>query len=147
MSKLDRRNQAKQKRILSHQDHVKSTSIFAGRDGAPRVVAVIPLCDDVDTVSVIRTLNESVEAAEISSSSFNVWIERFKQKLSYIVVDRKILDALDASRVADYVLFVLSPEREVDERGEAIIRAVEGQGLSTVYTAVQVRIGDVHAVQ
>jgi len=143
MSKLDRRNQAKQKRILSHQDHVKSTSIFAGRDGAPRVVAVVPLCDDVDTVSVIKTLNESVETGE-SSQDFNVWIERFKQKLSYIVVDRQILDALNAGRVADYVLFVLSPEREVDERGQAIIRAIEGQGLSTAYTAVQVRTCELH---
>lgn len=138
MSKLDRRNQAKQKRLTNHQDHIRSTTIFTGREGAPRIVAVISLGDDVDTGAAVQSLYKSVDIEADSASTYNVSIDRFKQKLSFIKVERSIIEALDAGRVADYVLFVLSPEQEVDDMGEAMIRAVESQGLSTVYTAVQV---------
>ncbi|KAI7633635.1 putative pre-rRNA processing protein Tsr1, partial [Hortaea werneckii] len=42
----------------------------------------------------------------------------------------------DAARIADFVLFVLSAEEEVDEVGEQILRCIEGQGVSTVLTGV-----------
>jgi len=35
-------------------------------------------------------------------------------------------------------LLVLSADKEVDDLGEALIRAIESQGVSNVYTAVQV---------
>ncbi len=140
MSKLDRRNQAKQKRLVNHQDHTKTTSVFSARDAAPRIVAIVPLCDDVAMEAVIQSLNKSMDIDQelVAEGRCCVTIDRFKQKVAYVPAKRTVIAAMDACRVADYVVFVLSPEQEVDQLGETIIRAIEGQGVSNVYTMVQV---------
>jgi len=140
MSKLDRRNQAKQKRLFTHQDHTKTTSVFSARYGAPRIVAIVPLCEDVATDAVIQILNKSMDIDQelLTEGRCCVTIDRFKHKVAYVPAKRAVIAAMDACRIADYVVFVLSPEQEVDQLGETIIRAVEGQGVSNVYTVVQV---------
>ncbi|CAJ2511077.1 Uu.00g067020.m01.CDS01 [Anthostomella pinea] len=138
MSKFDRRNQAKQRQMTKHKEHQKETSVFAGRDGAPRIVAVIPLCADGDVPTAIQRLNNSLDIeSELSDTSFRVSVDRFKQKLQYVPVKRDLTVCMDAARVADYVVFVLSAGVEVDTLGEIIIRSVENQGMSTLFTVVQ----------
>ena len=139
MSKFDRRNQARQKQQTKHREHLKETSIFAGRDGAPRIVAIIPLCDDGDAAAAVRLLGSSlgVEAEVPDEGIVRTDIDRFKQKIQYVVAKRDLMACLDAGRIADFVIFILSPETEVDALGELIIRSVESQGLSTTLTVVQ----------
>lgn len=140
MSKLDRRNQAKQARLTKHKEHVKDTVIFAGKDGAPRIVAVIPLCADGDAQAAIKQLNSSVDVdvdAETQVGTFRASIDRFKQKLQYVPVERDLNACMDAARVADFVMVVLSAEVEVDGLGDLILRGVESQGLSTLFTVIQ----------
>jgi pre-rRNA-processing protein TSR1 len=139
MSKFDRRNQARQKQQAKHKEHLRETSIFAGRDGAPRIVAVIPLCEDVDAAAAVRLLSGSLDIdAEIpEEGTVRTDVDRFKQKIQYVVAKRDLMACLDAGRVADFVIFILSPDKEVDSLGELIIRGIEGQGLSTMLTVVQ----------
>ncbi|KAJ2973354.1 hypothetical protein NQ176_g6661 [Zarea fungicola] len=138
MSKLDRRNQAKQARLTKHKEHIKGTSIFNNREGAPRIVAVLPLCPDGDAAAAIQQLNYSVDiTADIQPGNFRVPIDRFKQKLQYMPLQRDLTECLDATRVADFVVIVLSASVEVDPLGELILRSVESQGLSTLFTVVQ----------
>lgn len=139
MSKFDRRNQARQKQQNKHREHQRDNNVFAGKDGAPRIVAVIPLCDDGDAALAVRQLNGSLdlEAEVPEEGTLRCEVDRFKQKLQYVVVKRDIMAALDAARVADFVVVILSPDQEVDELGELIIRSVESQGLSTLVTVVQ----------
>lgn len=119
----------------------KEGTVFAGRDGAPRIVAVIALCDDVRGAEAVRQLNESVEVDEgmevtTSTGPWRVDIPRFKQKVQYLTPARDLLECLDACRVADFVLFLLSANEEVDELGEQMLRCIESQGVSTVLTGV-----------
>lgn len=139
MSKFDRKNQAKQKRINKHQDHILTTSVFSGRDAAPRIVAIVPLCSDVSAQRAAEGLNKSLDLEHaVSEEGLSlVHIDRFKQKLQYVTIRKDLLSAMDACRLADYVVFVLSATEEVDEDGEAIIKSIEGQGVSNVYTVVQ----------
>ena len=139
MSKLDRRNQARQKQQTKHLENTKALSVFSGRDGAPRNVAVIPLCEGGDASAAIRQLNACLDLHDDVPASGTVCtsIERFKQKIEYIIVQRDLVQALDASRVADFVVFILSADQEVDELGELMLRSIEGQGISTVLTVVQ----------
>lgn len=139
MSKLDRRNQNRQRQLEKQKEQRLDASIFAGRDGAPRNVAVIPLCSNCDAATTVRALNASLDIeADVAAGSVRVSVERFKQQLQYIVVpsDRDVVACLDAARVADFVIFVISAVDEVDERGELILRSVESQGLTTLFTAV-----------
>lgn len=139
MSKFDRRNQARQKQQAKHKEHLRETNVFAGRDGAPRIVAVIPLCEDADASAAVRSLSNSLDIeTEIPEEGLlRTDIDRFKQKIQYVMVKRDLMAALDAGRTADFVIIILSPDQEVDELGELILRSVESQGLSTLLTVVQ----------
>jgi pre-rRNA-processing protein TSR1 len=139
MSKFDRRNQARQKQQNKHKEHLRDTNVFQGRDGAPRIVAVIPLCPDGNAAAAIRLLNNSldVEVDVPEQGLVRTEVDRFKQKIQYVALPRDLMACLDAGRVADFVIFILSPDQEVDELGELIIRTVESQGLSTLMTVVQ----------
>jgi pre-rRNA-processing protein TSR1 len=139
MSKLSRRNQAKQLRVKKDQEHAKATNVFQGKDGAPRIVAVVPLCHDVSAAKAVQSLNAGLDMEEeIPEAGWvRMNIERFKQKVQYLVVKRDLLAALDACRVADFIVFVLSCEEEVDQEGQHILKAIESQGVSNCFTVVQ----------
>ncbi|KAI4177412.1 MAG: hypothetical protein LQ343_000393 [Gyalolechia ehrenbergii] len=139
MSKLDRRNQAKQLRQMKHQENAKATSVFAGKNGAPRIVAVVPLCEDCDAVEAIRKLNQSVDNnVEIPAEGpWRVRVERFSQSLIYVPVKMDLVAAMNACRIADFIVFLLSSKQEAGEEAEQLIRAIEGQGISNVVTMVQ----------
>ncbi|KAI8934487.1 hypothetical protein NX059_008189 [Plenodomus lindquistii] len=139
MSKFDRRNRAKQMRLNKDHEHAKSTNIFAGKDGAPRIVAVIPLCADVDAAAAVRSLNSSLDIEdEVPDAGWTrTTVDRFKQKVQYLVVKRDLLASLDACRIADFVVFMLSANEEVDTDGELILKSVESQGISNTFTVVQ----------
>lgn len=142
MSKLDRRNQARQKQQVKHKEKLQATSIFAGQNGAPRHIAIVPLTADVDTHQAIHLLNESVDVTgDISQDGTSrVRVDRFKQNVMYIPAKRDLMSALDTCRLADFVVLVLSAKEEVDEAGELILRSIEGQGISNVQAVVQVYI-------
>ena len=139
MSKVDRRNQSRQKQQAKHQERAKSTSVFSGQNGAPRIVVVVPLSEDVGSSSAIQSLNDSLdlEATSPSPGLCTVRIERFKQSVQYVTTQRNLLYTLDACKAADFVLFVLSPTQEVGKSEEWMLRAIENQGASNVFTVVQ----------
>lgn len=139
MSKFDRKNQARQIRQIKHQQNVKSSSIFAGQNGAPRVITIVPLCEDMDAVAAIQKLNQAVDAESLwpLEGHMRVRVDRFKQSLVYVPVGRDLMTALDACRVADFVIFLLSPTEEPGEKGESLLKTIEGQGVSNVLTMVQ----------
>ena len=140
MSKLDRRNQAKQKRQTNNAEHVRTSSIFAGKDGAPRIAAVIPLCEDVSSREAVTSLMRGVDI-EAQAPEDDIWrldIGRFKQKIQFLTLKtRELWETLDACRIADFVVFVLSADQEVDQLGETLLRCIESQGVSNVVTVVQ----------
>ncbi len=139
MSKIDRRHQASQKRQIKHQENVKSASVFSGQNGAPRIVAIVPLWEDGNSKAAIQALNISVgsEVSTFVQGPVRVRIDRFKQNVVYLPLSRDLFTALDACRVADFVIFLLSPTQEPDEEGELLLRAIESQGISNVLTMVQ----------
>ncbi|CAK7272182.1 ribosome bioproteinsis protein tsr1 [Sporothrix epigloea] len=141
MSKLDRRNQNRQRQLEKQKEHRQEASIFSGRDAAPRNVAIIPLCGDCNTFEAVKALNSSLDIeVEVGSTggALRVPVDRFKQQLQYIILppDRDVLASIDAARAADFVVLLLSATEEVDERGELILRSVESQGMTTLFTAV-----------
>ncbi|KAF1999069.1 DUF663-domain-containing protein [Amniculicola lignicola CBS 123094] len=139
MSKFDRRNRAKQLRINKDHEHAKATNVFGGKDGAPRIVAVVPLCKDISPSAAVRSLNASIDIEdEVPESGWSLTnVDRFKQKMQFLIVQRELLASLDACRVADFVVFVLSAEEEVDEEGEFILKSIESQGLSNTFVVAQ----------
>ena len=139
MSKFDRKNQARQTRQIKHQQNVKSSSVFAGQNGAPRIIAVVPLCEDMDAVAAIQKLNQAVDAESLwpLEGHMRIRVDRFKQNLVYVPVRRDFMTTIDACRLADFVVLLLSPTEEPGEEGELLLKTIEGQGVSNVLTMVQ----------
>ncbi|KAK2742832.1 hypothetical protein FQN57_005123 [Myotisia sp. PD_48] len=139
MSKLGRRNQAQQKLRLKRKENTEALSLFSGHNGASRHIALIPVSEGVNLDAAVAQLNQSVEipADQCQSGINRVKIDRFKQSLVYIPATRDIISALDVCRLADFTIFVLSPEEVLDETAQLLLRAVEGQGISNVLTVVQ----------
>jgi len=138
MSKFDRRNQAKQRQLAKRKEHLEETSVFSGRDGAPRIVAIVPLCANSDATYAIKQLNESLDIeVGVEENPSRVSVDRFKQKLQYVPLKRDLNTVLDGTRVADFVVVMLSAEVEVDALGELMLRGLESQGMTTLFTVVQ----------
>jgi pre-rRNA-processing protein TSR1 len=63
--------------------------------------------------------------------------DRFKTSLQFRSVPyRQFYAALDACKVADYVIFVLSSVVEVGNWGDTLLRSLQAQGLPEVVTVV-----------
>ena len=54
--RFNRRNTQKQIQAAKRASVVAATRIFNGVEGAPRIVAVIPLCKDIHTETAVRAL-------------------------------------------------------------------------------------------
>ncbi|KAL1954450.1 hypothetical protein VTO42DRAFT_1174 [Malbranchea cinnamomea] len=140
MTKLERKNQARQKQRLKRQAKAEATSIFSGQNGAPRHIAVIPLAYGVNTTEAISLLNQSVDVPPeegLNEGIFQIRIDRFKQNVAYIPAKLDLISALDACRIADFVVFVLPADETLNEQAQLLLRSVEGQGISNVLAVVQ----------
>ncbi|KAJ7451817.1 ribosome biogenesis protein tsr1 [Mycena galericulata] len=137
-TRLNRRNNAKQSQALKRNALVSATRLFNGVDGAPRIVAVIPLTEDVSTRSAVASLAEALDVATDDCPEHGLWklrADRFKTSLQFLSVPYKhIYAALDACKAADYVVFVLSSTVEVDPWGDTLLRTLQAQGLPEVVT-------------
>ncbi|KAG8214265.1 ribosome biogenesis protein tsr1 [Butyriboletus roseoflavus] len=140
-ARLNRRNTQKQAQAAKRASLVASTRIFNGVDGAPRIVAVIPLCEGIPTVDAVCALAtsvvEDVDGIKENSPIWKMKAGRFKTSLQFIPVRYgRHWEALDAAKAADYVLFLLSPTVEVPEAGDTLLRTLQAQGLPTVVSAI-----------
>jgi pre-rRNA-processing protein TSR1 len=139
MSKIARRNQAKQLRVHHHEKKDNEQSIFQGKGGAPRHIAVVPLSPETNTSGAIKQLNKSVDVPDQAAihRATMVKVDRFRRNLLYMPAKYDLITALDTCRLADWVLFVLSPEQQIGEEEDRFIRALEGQGITNVLCVVQ----------
>ncbi|KIL56928.1 hypothetical protein M378DRAFT_172293 [Amanita muscaria Koide BX008] len=138
--RLNRRNTAKQAQTNKRLSLASGTQIFSGVNGAPRIVAVIPLTQDVCARRVVISLAESLQMSADDCPDIGVWrmsVERFRTSLQFINVPYKnFYAALDACKIADYVVFVLSTTVEVDPWGDTLLRTLQAQGLPDVVSVV-----------
>ncbi|RPD57519.1 ribosome biogenesis protein tsr1 [Lentinus tigrinus ALCF2SS1-7] len=138
--RINRRNNAKQAQIKKRQSLISATRIFSGPDGAPRIVAVIPLTEDVKALDVTAKLAQAIDGTledDAVSGLQKLRADRFKTSVQFIPLPyRQVYAALDACKVADYVIFVLSPNVEVDKWGDTLLRTLQAQGLPEVVTVV-----------
>ena len=139
MSKLVRRNQAKQLRVHHHELKEGESKIFQGPNAAPKHVAIVPLSHGISSSKLIRILNHSVQILDAVPDTDHVPVKvgRFNRNLLYMSAGRDLLRLLDACRLADWVLLVLSSEQTIGANEDQLLRSIEGQGISNVIAIVQ----------
>ncbi|KAF8327580.1 uncharacterized protein EI90DRAFT_3067300 [Cantharellus anzutake] len=139
--RADRRIQSKHLQAKKRAEIVEAGRVFSGPDAAPRVVAIIPLCEDVNAVGVLTALLSPLDLGEEilgeipQTGLWKVKIPRFKTSLQTLLLPyHSFYAALDATKAADYVIFVLSTQVEVDDWGDTLLRSLQAQGLPTIVT-------------
>lgn len=60
-SKLDRRNHAMQVHRNKRAEVIRANRIFDGRNGAAKIVAIVPLTDDSNSLELVARLNKSID--------------------------------------------------------------------------------------
>ncbi|PVV01659.1 hypothetical protein BB560_003913, partial [Smittium megazygosporum] len=61
----------------------------------------------------------------------------YKQTFKVIQLQRNFLDIIEAAKVSDYLIFVLSAVQEVDEFGKSVLSAIQAIGAPSVFPVVQ----------
>lgn len=72
-NRVNRRNNAKQGQSKKRQELVSATRIFNGVDGAPRIVAVIPLSPDVEARGIVSNLADSLDLSADDCPETGLW--------------------------------------------------------------------------
>eukprot|EP00124_Ichthyophonus_hoferi_P001341 Ihof_evm3s67 gene=Ihof_evmTU3s67 len=148
-SRMDRKNRAKQIRDRKRADVVAAHRRIGGATGAPQVVAIIPLCHDIN-VRGIRQLLQTASMEGAGEDIINTLradldvngpvtcvIPRLKSRITFLEAPRDILSVLDTVKIADVVMFVLSSEESPDEFGELCLSCTKALGLPSIICAVQ----------
>lgn len=146
-NKQERKNQAKQLQKQKRDGLLEGKRLFEGRFGAPRIVLVLPLTEDIDGLNTVKQLLKSVgeESSALEYQGFGIYrckISRFNQQFQFIVPtfpdnNAKFMAILDAAKIADYIIPVLSAINEVGEWGETTLRCVQAQSCSEVFGIIQ----------
>ncbi|KAI8905054.1 hypothetical protein EDD86DRAFT_212143 [Gorgonomyces haynaldii] len=135
VSKQDRRNQSKQDQKTKRMDQVRMARLYNGMHATPKIVAVVPLCPDVSAHKCVEEMFKSVDT-EVTPD-YVLPLERFKQRLQFVPAQRHLLEILDACRIADFIIFVLSANEEVDAFGEHCMTLIKAQGVVQSIHVVQ----------
>ncbi|KAG8298608.1 ribosome biogenesis protein tsr1 [Homalodisca vitripennis] len=135
-NKSERRNQAAQLRHNKRENYLLKKR---GLTDAPYLVAMVPLNTNINTSHLLCLFkNADVEAVTGYSpeSHLHIGIPKLRKRFSLLECDSgNVLDVLDALKVADCVLFLMST-RGIDTVGEALLTACLAQGLPSTVTAV-----------
>ncbi|KAF9339581.1 hypothetical protein BGZ91_005464 [Linnemannia elongata] len=134
-NRTDRRNAAKILQQKKREELFRKTKIFDGKNGTPKVVAVVALCADVSTDDAVAKMFASVDQVPANQGTVLMTTDRFKQKLQFVPLQRNYIDIMDAAKVADFILFVMSAVEEVDKFGEMVLAGIQSQGVPSVVAA------------
>ncbi|KAJ3401501.1 hypothetical protein HDV05_000421, partial [Chytridiales sp. JEL 0842] len=138
-TKADRRNAAKLEQQKKREELRELTRLFTGPSAPPKIVAVVPLCPDVDPIQVIKDLHVCLDLddSNITNGPVTLPVNRFKQKLQLIPTTRETLSVLDTTQIADFIIFVMSAEIEVDEHGTQLLSLIKSMGVPQPMGVVQ----------
>lgn len=146
ISKSDRKNKANQ---IKRNKILRSLNQRALFDVAKteRIVTFVPLTRNIKPSVMFAQLMKEIEGEVVNDANVSylancdgpavrsIQVKRFKAHLKVILPDMTdFMAILDAAKVSDFVILGLSATEEVDPKwGEQIVRAVEAQGISSVY--------------
>ncbi|XP_063973599.1 pre-rRNA-processing protein TSR1 homolog [Diachasmimorpha longicaudata] len=149
LGKEARRHQCQQLRAKKREEVLAAKRNLGGSCAPPILITIIPLQEDFDTNTLISTLTDADETAEVAQSPqglTHIAVPRFKQRFSLMVPPiGNTFATLDAAKVSTTILFVSSVALDgsgnqkcetIDSWGEEIMEACLAQGLPTTIVAI-----------
>ena len=138
LTKDQKRDQLKYIQSRKRMEIIENQRLFNGSGACPKHTVVVPLCSDVNALDCIQNVFKSFEQEiKYQNGSCVLNAARFHQRVNLIPVERDLLMVLDALKVADKVIFLLSAVEEVDSFGEMLMSCIKTQGVPDVLCMVQ----------
>ncbi|ORY52109.1 DUF663-domain-containing protein [Rhizoclosmatium globosum] len=138
--RADRRNASKIEQQKKRADLMMATRLFSGPNAPPKVIAIVPLCPDVDAFQVIRDLFESLDMEVPDNYNTGapvlMSLANFKQRLLLIPTPRTVPAIIPHIQTADFMLPVMSATIEVDSVGDLAMSAIKSIGVPTILGGV-----------
>ncbi|KAJ3123557.1 hypothetical protein HK100_011572 [Physocladia obscura] len=138
--RADRRNSSKIEQLKKRQTLAAATRLFTGSTAPPKIIAVIPLCPDVDAcvaiAHFITALDLPLPADCYSGAPVSLTLTNFKQKLLLVPVPRTVPHLLSHIQIADFMLPVMSAVVEVDAIGDQAMSAIKATHVPTIFGGI-----------
>ncbi|XP_050441280.1 pre-rRNA-processing protein TSR1 homolog [Adelges cooleyi] len=141
LSRIERRNQAKLHRKIKTDNvlNEKRRSLTV-----PHLVAVIPLSNNVFTNEKLMEIIDILQKSDVklttkcaSEGYSHLWIDQFRQAFTFIRPDcSSVFGLLDALKVVDTILFIVSAERGLDQDADLLMTCILAQGLPSTVVAL-----------
>ncbi|XP_076105555.1 pre-rRNA-processing protein TSR1 homolog [Mytilus galloprovincialis] len=141
LNRADRRHQASQIRKTKRDEVLAKKRGRGGQGAPPHFVVILKLHKDVDISSVLSLLKTCDEEATVNLNEqgiCHISIPRFKQRVSIYTPEYGNMHALlDAVKVADSLLCLLSTDGGIDDFGDYCLTCLCAQGIPAVNFGVQ----------
>ncbi|SDA08058.1 BZ3501_MvSof-1269-A2-R1_Chr8-1g09495 [Microbotryum saponariae] len=137
--KLNRRNHAKQVQDKKRHALDATAQLFVGPDRAQRIVAVVPMSEDVDPLAIVELLAATINVEVHGQDGYrSLDVVKFhNQSLRFLLLPAaseasSLFPILDGCSAADFVILGLSSSIEVNEQGETMLRCLTATGVASV---------------
>lgn len=138
--KANRRHQAKLIREKKREEVLEQKRKTGKHGSPPHLIAIIPLSSSCNCEKAVQLFSECDSDGTLYSKRNSVTLvsEQLKQRFSFLKLNYGDLYAvLDAVKVADSLLFLLSAAHPVDSFGEKCLSCIFAQGLPTSFHGLQ----------
>ncbi|XP_055958411.1 pre-rRNA-processing protein TSR1 homolog [Patella vulgata] len=139
MKKTERKNQSAVLRKQKREEAFEKKRQRGTSGTPPTFVVIVSLHRDVNTDSCLeclKTCDDELIVKRNEQGITHFTIPRFKKRASFFIPEYGNLNALlDAVKVADTLLLLISPQDGIDDYGEYCLSCLFGQGLPAVTLA------------
>ena len=135
LSRMDRKHQIAQVRSKKKAEVLLKKRALGAADAPPILVAAVDLQRQIGDAAelLLQTIKSCAEDIVTSSSprgATHVAFPRFRQRFAFVKPDPDSqLQILDATKVADVVLFLVSANEDIDRDAEETMALILSQGL------------------
>ncbi|XP_072027418.1 pre-rRNA-processing protein TSR1 homolog [Amphiura filiformis] len=141
LNKINRRHQAHQRRQKRRDEILSKRRCVGGRDTAPHLVVVLGLYEECTPSHIVKHLLECDDNLVVYPTNneliFDVSVPRFNKRFTFLCPPNNLSAILDAAKVADSLLCVVSPTEGIDGWGETCLTCLFAQGLPATTLVIQ----------
>ena len=138
LNRLNRGQQIKKQK----RDNVLLQKRVGSSRGPPKIVAIIPLSEYVNSLDLLHScLREGTAPASNAHAGSNssTYYTQFKAHVTFITAELDVMSVLDAAKVADIILLVVDANADelISDAGAICLSAIKAQGCPDLLCCVQ----------
>lgn len=124
-----RRLQAQGARRQNKLDDVKLAKQIGTRNGAPKILGILPCTEGADAVDFVSKLEFEAECEDHSYPSGRMNAGQFECKILPLAIERDLDQLLDVGKATDLLILLMVMDEEIDEFGRMAVSVLKSIGM------------------